>query len=101
ELYNNHLILDFSDALSSSLILFKQYALRKNIDILGNIESDIHLKADPTAINRVINNLLENAINFSKEGGTIYVTLKQLGEKIILSVKDEGIGIIPSMHKRI
>ena len=101
ELYNHQVIINFSDTLSSSLILFKQYALRKNINIQGKIEPDIYIKADPAAINRVINNLLENAINFSEEGGAIFITLKQLSEKIILSVKDEGIGIFPNMHKRI
>ncbi len=46
-------------------------------------------------------NLLSNAVKFSKEKGEIYVKLSDLGEKVRISVKDNGIGIPKNMHKKI
>ena len=41
----------------------------------------------------VVNNLLDNAVKFSSENSEIKVTLEKKEEKIILKIKDDGIGI--------
>ena len=40
-----------------------------------------------------VNNLLDNAVKFSSENSEIKVTLEKKEEKIILKIKDDGIGI--------
>lgn len=99
--YNHNLIADFSEVLSDSLILFQKYAAKKNIKLTSEIENNVLIKADPLSINRIVNNLLENAIKFSFEGGRINVSLKAEDGTIQLSVKDYGVGIPPSMHKKV
>jgi two-component system sensor histidine kinase ChvG len=42
---------------------------------------------------QVINNLIDNAVSFSPEGGTVAVTIATSEDKIVASVKDEGPGI--------
>lgn len=50
---------------------------------------------------RVFNNLIVNAVKFSHRGGEINVGIKQLGNEIIISVADTGIGIAPENAERI
>jgi signal transduction histidine kinase len=52
---------------------------------------------DPTAIQHVINNLVDNAIKYSKSDGTVVVTVKQKDDMIETTVQDFGIGIPASV----
>jgi signal transduction histidine kinase/DNA-binding NarL/FixJ family response regulator len=99
--YNHDLIADFSEVLSDSLMLFQKCANKKNIKLNPDIRSNILIKADPLSINRIVNNLLENAIKFSFEGGRIDVSLKAEDDTIQFSVKDYGVGIPCNMHKKV
>ena len=66
----------------------------KNISlILNNHCEHATVNADKTKIQQVIYNLLDNAIKFTPEGKSIYVTLAEKNDKIFVSVKDEGCGI--------
>ncbi len=49
--------------------------------------------ADPALLKNILTNLISNAIKFSPEDATIYVELIKSETDLILSVKDEGIGI--------
>ncbi len=69
-------------------------AKEKNIIIEANItKQKITLKADKDKIDRVISNLVTNAIKFSKQGSMIHVSLQLNGELAEIIVKDNGIGI--------
>ena len=48
---------------------------------------------DPAKLHDALRNLLENAINYSPEGGTITLASTRVGERIRLTVTDEGPGI--------
>jgi len=51
------------------------------------------VQADPEKIEEVFVNLIENAIKYSPRGGKIVVKGKILGDKVLVSIADEGIGI--------
>lgn len=99
--YNHNLLTDFSEAINSCLVLFQKYAAKRNIILSANIQNGVVVMADPLSINRIINNLLENAIKFSSDGGRIEIALKSSGDQIEFSVKDDGPGIAPTMHKKV
>jgi len=99
--YNHNQITDFSDILKNSFILFEYYCQKQNLVCSKNIEDNILIKADPNAINRIVNNVIENAIKFSNTGGKIETTLRAVDNKIIFSVKDNGIGIASHLHHKI
>lgn len=99
--YNRDLVSNFSEILKDNLILFKEFAKKRDIELKVTIQDEVFVKADPVAINRVINNLIENAIKFSNDECVIEITLQTHKEKIIFSVKDCGIGIPPEMHKKV
>ncbi len=53
--------------------------------------------ADRSSIGEVISNLIDNAIKYSFEGGVITLSAEVKGEFVEISVKDNGIGMPPSV----
>lgn len=70
-------------------------AVDKNITLRLNLPSQPipQVLADNVRIDEVLNNLISNAINYTKEGGKIEVGVKLEGKEIITSVSDNGPGI--------
>ncbi len=56
---------------------------------------------DGARLTQIISNLLNNAARFTAEGGHVALAARREGTRIILSVKDDGIGIPPDMHERV
>ncbi|MEJ7823066.1 MAG: ATP-binding protein, partial [Chitinophagaceae bacterium] len=100
-IYNHDQVSDFSEILKDNLILFKKYSQIRNIKLNDNVQNNVFIKADPVSINRIVINLIENAIKFSEHDCEINVSLQSEGGKVIFSVKDCGIGIPKEMHKKI
>src|SRR5690554_2828693 len=101
DVYRHNKISNFSEILNKSLPLFKYYCDEQSISLQIFIEKDLLIKADPNAINRIVNNIIENAIKFTKSGGKIVISLSQVNDKIVFSVQDDGVGIPLSQHKKI
>jgi PAS domain S-box-containing protein len=57
--------------------------------------------ADPDKLRQVLTNLLDNAVKYSPDGGSVRVTLAQSGNRVRFRVEDEGLGIPPSEQSRI
>jgi len=53
----------------------------------------LYVSINRQKIERVLNNVVNNAIKFSYEGSAIYISLRQESEDAIIQVKDSGIGI--------
>jgi NtrC-family two-component system sensor histidine kinase KinB len=56
---------------------------------------------DPMATDIIVGQLLENAFKYSPEGGTVTVRARQAGQRIEVTVEDEGIGIAPADRERV
>ncbi|WP_353654904.1 HAMP domain-containing sensor histidine kinase [Clostridium sp. CCUG 7971] len=71
-----------------------QYVENKGIDIIfdTNVEESV-IACDPDKIERIMLNILSNAIKYTDEHGKIMVDLNQVAKKITVSVKDNGVGI--------
>ena len=59
------------------------------------------LIADREKINSVLSNLLSNAVKYSPKGSNIYVNCHQENNQVIISIRDEGLGILPEDVKHI
>jgi len=70
----------------------KLYLDGKNLAFVTEIEEDVMLSCDRHYIQIVLDNLIINSINYSKEG-KVTIILKKLSNKIEFSIQDEGIGI--------
>ena len=74
----------------------------KNINIVVDIDgSDGKAVGDEPAIERVFINLIQNAIKFTPEGGTISISIKDIPElnKVSITISDTGIGMTPDEMK--
>lgn len=65
----------------------------KGITLSRDIDEGIFMDMDVISITRLVTNLLSNAYNYGKENGNVLLRLKKQEDKIILTVKDDGIGI--------
>jgi signal transduction histidine kinase len=57
--------------------------------------------ADPGQLRQVLGNLIENAIKYSPDGGTIEVTLETVEQNVRFEIRDSGPGIPESEQRRI
>ena len=64
------------------------------VRIMHEPSKDIILvNADKGRLNQLLSNLLDNALKFTKEGNIIIAAKKQKDDKVVVSIKDSGIGI--------
>lgn len=68
-------------------------AQTKNIKIKVGKIPDVQVRVDESQIERVVQNLVSNAVKYSPEKTTIKITTKKIGASFVLIVKDQGIGI--------
>jgi two-component system sensor histidine kinase QseC len=59
------------------------------------------VRGDRQQLGSLIGNLLDNAVRFAPEGGTIEVALRREGNEVSLAVSDEGPGIPPELRERV
>ena len=94
--------LNLEKIVTQSVAEFQGLAAEKNIGI--NFKADSNLPEvciDEQKIRVVLDNLIGNAIKYSREGGKVEVKLKEEGRKIIFSVQDWGVGIPRHQHSKI
>lgn len=85
---------DITKMLKQSAMTFEGKCSQKNLRIrLIFAENEIPVYADRGKIQQVVHNLIDNAIKFSHTDSTIEVTVMEQRGKILVSVKDHGIGI--------
>ena len=65
------------------------------------ITQAVYSTVDIDFIHEILNNLLENAIKYTKEGGAIWVNVRGDGDRVLINVTDTGIGISPDDLKHI
>ncbi|MCJ7426619.1 MAG: ATP-binding protein [Dehalococcoidales bacterium] len=59
------------------------------------------VQADPLRLERILYNLLENAVKYSPSGGEVRVSAKSQGEHLVFGVSDQGIGISPADQSKL
>ena len=73
--------------------LFLPMAEDKNIAIKVQTPSGMSLLSDRRKLQRILGNLLDNAIKFTPPNGTIAISVIGDGKRILMEVRDSGIGI--------
>ena len=66
----------------------------RNVRVERDIAADAQtVHGDPAGLHDLLRNLLENAINYSPEGGVVTMASHRRGESIVITVSDQGPGI--------
>ncbi len=83
-----------ADAIESSRPLLDALRHRVRIDLP---EIPIEIDADNVRLTQVFSNLLHNAAKYTDPGGFIAITVERHGGEAVVRVRDDGVGIEPSM----
>lgn len=81
----------------NSLAIFDVKVMAQEVDA----NDDIAIRADKNLLRRIMLNLVDNAAKFSPAGSTVYINRILTDKEVILSVKDNGIGIDEQYHNLI
>lgn len=92
--------IDLSKILNNVANSLQQVYKDKHIKLISNVEN-IKYFGDPMDFTKLFTNLIENAFKYSSHDKVIHVTLASQNQKVIFSVKDEGIGIDKDQQHRV
>lgn len=83
------------DAVDGTIQLFHAGAQQKGITLSVDVSEGLCVYADPDMLDTVVRNLVNNAVKFTGQGGTVTITGRGTPETVELAVCDTGIGIEP------
>jgi len=85
--------IDTYDFVQKSMRRHEARAERAGIELASINLSDSNIKADEHLIKRMIDNLIDNAIRFTPEGGKVILNCWGASDGVVLEITDSGIGI--------
>jgi len=92
----------FQEAAKKACETARERAFGKNIEIRIKVpEVPVYVRPDADDIDRIISNLLDNAVKYTPKGGVVEMKAAVKGEYLLVSVRDTGIGIAPEDHARV
>ena len=85
--------LEIAEVVDKIIYMSKTQAIKKEIELTNSIGKEVSAVADQSMFEIIIRNLVNNAIKYCNIGGRIEVASYQDGEKLNISVEDNGIGM--------
>ena len=86
--------IDPVEPVDAAVRMIRRKADEKNITLTFNYDEDVQeIEADHRAVRQMVLNLVSNAIKFTKDNGSVTVSLKNQNNFVALSVQDTGVGI--------
>ncbi len=85
---------DLVDFVSQIAESFRPYCEKKALNLVTQLDKCPKVYIDMEKFDKVVYNLLSNAMKFTPEGGTISIKLQSQDNNCILQVQDTGIGIV-------
>ena len=90
------------DLLEQAQVRFAGSAQEKGIELLVEVQGPLpRLQADQVQLERVLDNLIDNALRHTSRDGLIRLQARRHGERMIISVEDNGEGIAYGQQGRI
>lgn len=83
--------------LSDILPILQKAAEKKGVKIIDEVDESIEITANQNRIKQMLINLIDNAIKYNVENGSIFIKAFRTEGKVVIKVKDTGIGI-PEEH---
>ena len=86
----------FSSAAENVILTTEAVIYEKSLNLVEDLDDEIYISGDESQIKQLVLILLDNAIKYTNQGGTIEVTLKKLDNKTArFIIKNTGNGIPP------
>lgn len=86
-------VLLLADVVEECCQLVALHCEMKNLHVVNDMAQDTYVYADREIVSLVLRNLLSNAIKFTQAGGMIQIKAQSSGEMVIVSVRDNGLGM--------
>ena len=87
-----------AEVMNSLRMLFQKRNVYPRYEKRG---SDFSLHGDPEQLTTLVYNLLDNAMKYTRDSPVISVVLEDRGDEMILSVRDNGVGIPQQYHRKV
>jgi heavy metal sensor kinase len=87
--------IDLAGVVQEACRLFEPTAEDKGITLSCDVIGRSHFIGDSRMIQRMLSNLLDNAIKYTLPGGAVTISLGEYAAQLVVSIKDTGIGISP------
>ncbi|WP_448269033.1 sensor histidine kinase [Nostoc sp. DSM 114159] len=85
---------NLNSLLENLAIYYHTVAAKASIELVSHLpEQSIELWADPDLLRLAVENLLNNACNYTPSGGTVWLRLEPHPDRAVIQVIDTGIGI--------
>ncbi len=84
---------DLNQLIERTITGFQAQARARKIEIQYELEPLFPVKIDSSLISKVLNNLIDNAIKYSKIGSKIFIKSQEKNNKVEILIKDQGIGM--------
>ncbi len=96
---------DLAGVVTRTLEFYEERALQKRMRMTAALPAVLPaVRGDATALERVLSNLIDNAVKYCPEGASIVVAAEDLGGKLRVTVTDDGLGIearhLPRLFER-
>jgi len=86
---------------TQALVRARSLAAAKDITLKSSVQPDLLIRADETLIDRMLLNLLDNAIKYSPPHTVVELTCRRKGDHLSICVADQGPGIPLELQLRI
>ena len=84
---------DFTELCIGAVHALQPAAEKNRLTLTMDVAKDVTLQGDESKLGQVIYNLIVNAIKYTPEGGSVFVTMKTDGRNAVFAVRDTGVGI--------
>ncbi len=94
--------LEIASAVTTAMESARPFLEAKRHEVSLDLPAEpLHVDADPIRIVQILANLLINAAKYTDPGGQITLEARREEQSIVISVRDNGIGIAPEMQPRL
>ncbi len=100
-IYNHDDVSNIADLMVHKLVLFESVARNKEIDFQYELEPNLYVKAHPGALDRITNNLVENALKYTEHNGNVKVKLISDNNYLRFTVKNNGPAIPEELQQKV
>jgi signal transduction histidine kinase len=89
-----------SSFVDSALRLLEPEAVARRVELVADVDGDASVSVAPDKIERVLFNLVTNAIRHTPSDGSVAVHARSLGSEVLVQVADTGEGLAPEAVER-
>jgi len=101
EIENNPETCNLNSILKDTLLFYSNSSASKNLQLNVGINDSIEIYADRKIVYTIIQNVISNAIKYSKPNGIIEISAFSENKKVVLQIIDKGIGMAESVLNNI